>query len=390
MAEPIPGRARRVRAGRILRAPLPGCVPGAGRFLYLPVLFEELTSWANLLLAFRNASRGKRGRPAVAAFEHRLEENLLGLQVELRSGSYRPGAYHSFLIHDPKRRLISAAPFRDRVVHHALCNVIEPLFERRLVADTFANRCGKGTHRALDRCQQLARRYPCALQLDVRQYFPSIDHALLREMLARQVSDPGVLSLIDRVLAGGEGVLGEVYEMVYFPGDDLFAALRPRGLPIGNLTSQFWANVYLDPVDQLIKRQVRPGGYVRYVDDLVLFAESKRALWEAKAAVCERLARLRLLAHPGAPARPVSEGIPFLGFVVFAQRRRLKRRKGIHFRRHLATMLRGWRSGEVTAAAVAASLDGWLNHLRHGDTAGLAGALLRGVPDPIRELLSHG
>ena len=134
-------------------------------------LYAELCSWDNLLLAYRRASKGKRAGPNVAAFEHRLEDNLLDLQSELVARTYRPGPYASFYIHEPKRRLISAAPFRDRVVHHALCNLIEPVFERAFIADSYANRVGKGTHRALDRVQQLARRFPYVLQCDVRQFF---------------------------------------------------------------------------------------------------------------------------------------------------------------------------------------------------------------------------
>ena len=208
-------------------------------------------------LAYRRASKGKRSQPAVAAFEYRLEDHLLALQDALRTHTYRPGAYTHFFIHEPKRRLISAAPFRDRVVHHALCNLIEPIFERTFVADSYANRLGKGTHRALQRVQELARQYPYVLQCDLRQFFPSVDHAILRGILARKLTDSDVLWLIDRILESGRGVLSEVYTMVYFPGDDLFAVLRPRGLPIGNLTSQFWANVYLNPFDHFVKRTLR-------------------------------------------------------------------------------------------------------------------------------------
>jgi len=206
-------------------------------------MYAELCSRDNLLLAYAKASRGKRGQPGVAAFERRLEDHVLDLQQALLAQTYQPGRYHSFYIHDPKHRLISAAPFRDRVVHHALCNLIEPIFERGFIADSFANRVGKGTHRALDRCQQFARRYRYVLQCDLKQYFPSIDHALLSAALARKTSDPQVMWLVGQILASGAGVLSEAYDMVYFSGDDLLAFHRPRGLPIGNLTSQFWANV---------------------------------------------------------------------------------------------------------------------------------------------------
>jgi len=133
---------------------------------YYP-LWNDVTAFSNLLCAFRQAARGKRDRPAVVAFTLDLEEELLRLQAELRDCSYRPGTYVSFLIHEPKRRLISAAPFRDRVVHHALVNVIEPLFERQFIFDTYANRVGKGTHRALDRCTHFMRRFAFVLPVDV-------------------------------------------------------------------------------------------------------------------------------------------------------------------------------------------------------------------------------
>lgn len=164
-------------------------------------MFDALCSWTNLLLAYRLAAKGKRGRPAAAAFEYRLEDNLVALQRDLASGIYRPGPYTNFFIHEPKRRLISAAPFRDRVVHHALCNIIEPVFERTFVSGSFANRRGKGTHRALLRAQQLARRHPYVLQCDVQQFFPSVDHLILRDALARKIDDGLVVALIDKILS---------------------------------------------------------------------------------------------------------------------------------------------------------------------------------------------
>ena len=192
-------------------------------------MFNEITRWENLLLAFKKASAGKRGRPDVAAFEHRLEDNVLRLRTRLHERRYHPESYISFYIHEPKRRLISAAAFTDRVVHHALCNVIEPIFERSFTADSYANRKAKGTHRALDRAQAYARRFRYVLQLDIRQFFPSIDHAELRAALASKLTDARVLWLIDLILESGAQVLKNEYEMVYFPGDDLLASNVPVG-----------------------------------------------------------------------------------------------------------------------------------------------------------------
>jgi retron-type reverse transcriptase len=139
-------------------------------------MVDQIHTWPNLLLAYRRASKGKRGQGNVAAFEHRLEDNLLLLQAELAGRTYQPGPYTSFFTHEPKRRLISAAPFRDRVVHHALCNVIEPIFEASFVADSYANRVGKGTHKALAAAQRFAQKHRYVLQLDVVQFLISLQY----------------------------------------------------------------------------------------------------------------------------------------------------------------------------------------------------------------------
>ena len=210
----------------------------------------------------------------------------------------------------------------------------------------------------------------------MRQFFPSIDHAILRGLLARKIADQDVMWLVDLILDSGRGVLSEEYEMQWFPGDDLLAALRPRGLPIGNLTSQFWANCYLNPFDHFVKRELGCPGYVRYVDDLLLFAPDKATLWGWRRAVVERLAGLRLTIHPGAQPRPVTEGIPFLGFVVFPDHRRLKRRQGIRYRRRLKSLLQLYAAGEIGIDRVHASVRGWINHVRYGDTWRLREAVL--------------
>jgi len=341
--------------------------------------FEQVCQWANLLRAYRQAARAKRGRADVALFEYRLEDNLVALRDALVSGTYEPGVYRSFVIHEPKRRVISAAPFRDRVVHHALCQVIEPLFERSFVRDTFANRVGFGTHSALDRAQRLARRHRYVLQCDIRQFFPSIDHEILFASLTSTIRDERVRALVRAIIETGRHVVDHEYDMVYFPGDDLFAVDRPRGLPIGNLTSQFWANVYLNGFDHFVKRELRCPAYVRYVDDLLLFGEDRRTLWDWKHAVGARLERVRLRLHQGAHPRPVAEGFPFLGFVVFPWRRRLKRRKAVFWRRRLKRLVAAHAAGRVPPAAVTASVRGWVNHARYGNTVGLRKALLRDV-----------
>lgn len=285
-------------------------------------------------LAFRKAAKGKRGHPPAAQFEHRIADQLVQLQAELRDETYRPGAYHHFFIHEPKRRKISAAPFRDRVVHHALCNLIESIFDAHFLPNSYANRLGKGTHAALDQLQSFARRYRYVLRMDIVKHFPSLDHAILRAEIARVVTDKDLLWLVDQILTSGKDVLADEYQMVYFHGDDLFAVNRPRGLPIGNLTSQFWSNVYMNPFDWFVKRKLGCNAYLRYVDDFALFSDSKQQLWDWRTAIIHRLQRLRLTVHePEAQVMQTHAGIPWLGFVVYPTHRRLKARNVVKFNR---------------------------------------------------------
>ncbi len=334
-------------------------------------LWDRVVDWSNLLLACRRASRGKRGRTAAATFEHRIGDRLSALESDLQSGRYRPSAYTHFYIHEPKRRKISAAPFRDRVVHHALCNVVEPMFEARFHPDSYANRIGKGTHRAIDRLQALAQANRYVLRADIVRHFPSLDHAVLRAELTTVIRDDRVLGLVDLVLASGAGILADEYEMVYFAGDDLFARDRPRGLPIGNLTSQFWSNCYMNPFDWFVARELRCRAYLRYVDDFALFSDDKRELRAWQHAIAERLARLRLTMHDPPTIMPVTEGIPWLGFIVHPDHRRVKRRNVVNFRRRIAARLDAYVAGEITFAEFDASVKGWVNHVRHADTWGL-------------------
>jgi RNA-directed DNA polymerase len=334
--------------------------------------YTALSAWDNLLLAWRKAARGKRGLNAASTFEHGLADNLLALQTALREQTYRPGPYVNFFIHEPKQRKISAAPFRDRVVYHALCNVLEPRFERLFIADSYANRRGKGTHRAVARVQHFAQRHRYALRCDVVQHFAAIDHLILRETLARVTPETDVMNLIDVILASGAGVLHEQYRMIWFPGDDLLAACRPRGLPIGNLTSQFWSNCYLHAFDQFVTRELRCTAYVRYVDDFVLFSNSKAELWAWKRALIQRLAQLRLVIHEtAAQVVPVEHGIPWLGFVVYPTHRRVKARKVVQASRRLTSRLAEYQRGDISRDDFDASVKGWVNHVRYADAWGL-------------------
>ncbi|HUY77516.1 MAG TPA: reverse transcriptase/maturase family protein [Ktedonobacterales bacterium] len=359
------------------RTPKP---PATNLDLSSETLFERLWSFGNLWRAYCQAARGKRTRPDVATFDYDMEGRLLQLRDRLRAQTYRPNGYRRFMFNDPKPRAISAAPFADRVVHHALVNVIEPLYERRFIADSYANRHGRGIHQALDRATQFARRYRYVLRCDIVQFFPSIDLAILRRNLGRVVRDDGVLCLCDQILAGGAHELIDQYTLVFFPGETPEAAqAHARGLPIGNQTSQFWANVYLHPLDQFVKSELRCPAYLRYVDDFLLFSDDKATLHRWKAQIIAFLAtKLRLTIHERESAvAPVTVGVPFLGFRVYPWHRLLRRRNGVAFARRLCGLHAAYQAGKLSEAELTMRVQSWVAHVAHGDTWRLRASLLR-------------
>lgn len=331
-------------------------------------LLAAITAFENLLLAARRAQRGKRFRGEVAAFNFHLERNLLALQAELRQGTYRPGAYRLFRIREPKERVIAAPGYRDRVVHHALCLVLEPLFDRSFIYDSYACRRGKGTHRALDRYSHFARGSRYVLHLDIEKYFPSIDHEILRELIRRKVRDRHVLALLDAIIAsspdGGA-------PLRYFPGDTLFTPhQRRRGLPIGALTSQLFANVYLSALDHVVKDRLGWRRYLRYMDDIVCFGQGKEELHRLARAI-RRYAAVRLRLHVHADKTliaPVGEGMRFLGFRVWPGRRRIVNANARRFARRLRRLAGEYRDRQAELDQVTDSVRAWVAHAEHGDT----------------------
>lgn len=338
-------------------------------------LFQRMTSFPNLLQAARLASRGKRLRPNVASFALDLESELHQLRHELVSRSYRPGPYRTFLIHDKKPRYISAAPFRDRVVHHALCNIIEPIFDRSFLYDSYACRKGKGTHAAVDRASSYARRYRYVLKCDVEKYFPSIDHAILLDLIAERIWDEEALWLTRTIL---EGSNPQPNALRYFPGDDLFTPFeRRRGIPIGNQTSQFFANVYLDKLDYHVKQTLRVPGYVRYVDDFLLFDHDKRRLHEYRAAIEEFLVQVRVRLHPRKCfVATVASGFTFLGYRIFPTHRRLDADNVRRFKRRLRRYHQAVEDGRMSDSQRKDCIRSWIAHARHANSARLRTHLL--------------
>jgi RNA-directed DNA polymerase len=330
-------------------------------------LWPQVVAFENLLQAARQAQCSKRFRDNVLAFNYHLEPELFRLQRELATQTYQPGAYRSFEIHDPKPRLISAAPYRDRVVHHALCNVIVPLLERRLIGHTYANRTGYGTHRALRRFTHLARQRRYCLQCDIQKYFPSIDHAILKALLRQYLKCQDSLWLIDTIIDASNE---QVPVMEYFPGDELLTPLmRRKGLPIGNLTSQFFANLYLNPFDHFVVRQLKLPHYLRYVDDFAVFSDDWAELAAAREAMEAYLEGVRLRLHPiKTQLFETRHGANFVGFRILPDRIRVRNDNLQRARRRMRQLQRDYARGRVGLKDLIQRLQSWEAHLMHGDT----------------------
>ena len=333
-------------------------------------LYPRITSFPTLLVAFRKASKGKRYRPDVLAFAVNLEAELFKLQHELRSFSYAPGSYRQFLVREPKPRLVSAAPFRDRVVHHALIAVIGPPLERHFLPTSYANRRGYGSHRALRRFARACHEHPWVLQADIRLYFPSIDHLALIAQLERRIACPGTLWLLALILANGASC-GPAIDA--FPGDTLLTPLeRPRGLPIGNLTSQFLANLHLDALYHQLRALPGVRASLRYVDDLALFADQPEPLRQALQVLWQELVNLRLRPHPNKThIHRTASGASFVGFYVIGGRIRLRNHSLLRIRRGLRRCAQGLAHRRLRYAQARASALSWNAHLAHGHSVQL-------------------
>jgi retron-type reverse transcriptase len=324
-------------------------------------LFQRIASFENVLAAASMAAKGKGAKQPILRFFMYLEDNVWKIVSELKDKSYCPGQYTTFAIYDPKPRMISAAPFYDRVVHHALISVIGPTLESTFIDDTYANRKGKGTHRAIQRYQHYLRRYRYALKCDIRKFFPSIDHTILKSVLRRKIGCADTLWLIDTIIDHSNRQEEHVH---YFPGDDLFTPFeRRRGLPIGNLTSQFFANYYLGFLDHFVKESLRCKGYVRYVDDFVLFSDSKQQLWAWHDEIETCLVRLRLVLNPKRTALyPTCEDRCFLGQRIFRSHRLLPSENVRAAKRRVMA------GATLGAEEFQQSLSGWVGHARQANT----------------------
>ena len=332
-----------------------------------------------LLELTRRAALGKRRHGEVARWLLDPVPRLQALQLELARRSYEPGVPRGFVIHEPKRRLISALPFRDRIVQHYLIARTLPALERWFAPQSYACRIGFGTHRALRRAAELHRVHPWLLRIDIAKFFPSIDHEQLLHLLLPRCAR-SVHWLVRRILAAASHIEPVTF---HFPDDQLWSPLeRPHGLPIGNLTSQVWANVMLTPIDHLIGSHLGLGCFVRYCDDLLIYTHDRARLEAALVGIHRRCDQLRLRLHPRkCRLHRTSEPVTFVGFVL---RRdgdrvvvRLRQEAVRRFRARLATTVALFEAGALEPHDVIESLHAWLAHAAHAHTRALVQRVLR-------------
>ncbi|HOH77604.1 MAG TPA: reverse transcriptase domain-containing protein [Myxococcota bacterium] len=322
--------------------------------------FKSMISFPHLLDAAIRAAKGTRSISA-AEFMGDIENQIFDLQRDLQSWSYHPQAYRTFRVFEPKARIISAAPFRDRVVHHALCATINPVLERYLTDDTYACRVGKGTVAAIRRAQLFCRRFDRFVKLDVRHFFETADHAVMKATLRRLIKDKDLLWLSDLFIDHGA------------PGSPI-----GKGLPIGNLTSQNFANLYLGPLDHYVREVLHIPGYVRYMDDMLLFDSDKTHLRAAVKSTSEFLRGLKLeIKHHATRQGLCSDGVPFLGFNIYPSLIRFDRIRRRRFARKVNNVVLRLNSGQLdqdSAGQILCSVFGWAGL---GDTAAFTRSIVQ-------------
>ena len=339
-------------------------------------LYYWLSSVGNLTLAWRKAREEKTSHEDVIEFEKNIELNLLNLHTELHTKTYKPRPLVTFVLRDPKTRVIAKSDFRDRVVHHALLNVIKVYFEKQFIYDSCANQVGKGTTFALKRFHTFMRKgsHPqnesgFCLKADIKHYFQNVNHTILLTILQRKITDPNVLWLIKQILAtnaefrrGG----GDRTQRTNVTKGEASGVSPTQGMPLGNYTSQFFANVYLNELDYFVKHTLKAKYYIRYVDDFVILHRSAKQLAEWKEQIDIFLTeKLRLSLHPDkSRIVPLKRGIDFVGFRNFYHKRLLRKRNIRNMQRKIAL----YKEGGLSFTDISASYQGWQGYAKWANT----------------------
>jgi len=330
-------------------------------------VFSQIISLQSLAVAHKKALRGKRASYAATKQNYLFMSDFLVLQHELRRAVYTPRPYRRRNITEPKPRHIAAPAFRDRIVHHAIHAVLSPFYERLFIRDSYACRPGKGIHKAMARVQDFLRANPqlYVCKIDISKYYPSVNHAKLKELLARKIADERLLHLLGVIIDSYSS--GSEHDALFAPSSH-YHTKGPRGIPIGNLTSQLFANIYLHEVDMFVKQVLHARQYVRYMDDMLLFHTDKAVLQSWKEQISTFLYdELYLTVHPKkVRIFPSRLGVDFVGYVLYAHKRRVRADSVRRFRRRFRRQLRRYIAGEVPEEKIEMMFNAWAAHARHG------------------------
>jgi retron-type reverse transcriptase len=335
-------------------------------------LFNKIVHPISLFKAWEEFKRGKCMKPDVIKFEKNLEQNIFQLCRELKNKTYRHGPYYGFFIYDPKLRHIHKALVRDRILHHALFKVLNPIFEPTFIPTSFSCRIGKGTHKGVEKVAEILREVsknntrPCyALKCDVSKFFNSIDHRIMLKILGKRIIDTDTCWLLKEIIESYPKHIRERER----ERETIFCPIE-KGVPIGNLTSQIFANIYMNIFDQFVKHELKVKYYVRYTDDFIIVADNTKYLEELLVKIQGFLEeKLCLKLHPKKVLiRKYNRGIDFLGYVMLPNRivMRTKTRKRMVYK--LKARTKKYRDKIIDEDHFNASLQSYLGVLSHADT----------------------
>lgn len=328
----------------------------------------DFTSLDALERAFHGAAKGKRYRTYSASFNYCRLEGLIELQHQLRTNSYQPKPHKRFVVADPKKRLIAAPHFRDRIVHHAVCAVLKVAYEPCFIHDSYACRAHKGSHAALRRLQHFIRHQTdqplYALHIDISKYYASVNHAVLKRLLRKKINDPLLLQVLDTIIDHYQS--GSEHDHL-FASDSPYHTQGRRGIPIGNLTSQIFGNIYLHEVDFFVKRILKVRRYLRYMDDLILIHDDKQQLHRWKEQITDFARdKLCLTVHPRKTRlMPTKSGVEFVGYVVWRHRVRIRSSTVKLIKRRWQHLLRQYQNNSISSDELSQTFYAWVAHFKH-------------------------
>ncbi len=339
--------------------------------------FTDTISLDNLTKAHKKAMIGKRSNAKAANSNYHFMSQLLTIQDELKNDSYYPSPYRDRIIREPKVRHIQAPDFRDRIIHHAIHSVLNSFYERHFIPDSYACRPGRGIHSATYKIQSFLQTstvplYVC--KLDISKYYASINHERLKQLLSTKICDTQMLRLLNAIIDSIDS--GTEHDNL-FPLDSYFHTKGPRGIPIGNLTSQLFANIYLHHADMYAKQQLKIRRYIRYMDDILIFHESKSQLQIWQQAMTDFLYNdLCLTINPHKiRIYPARLGVDFVGYVIFPHSMRLRGSSVRRFKKRYRRQLKAMLTDKVSLDTIQTSFDAWSAHARHANTKQLVNHL---------------